>query len=576
MSMVRASTVLVLCLILGPAIAGGDGWTPFHEGGGWLPEYQQRAGAEPETHHQKILTGNPSAGTMARLGDHTASDGWNESTLKGFSAPFGVVFDPVNGDVYVSDYGSNNVSVIDPSTNQILAYVPLGGPFYGGGNLVCDPVTGNVYAGSGSEVLVISGETNTVVATIPITIAGGALPEPMTYDAQTRDVFILDGDGTNISVVNQTSLLYTVALPGQYADGAVYDSSNEEVYATSFSFPSCSGTCNVNWDHVSIINGSTAAVTPTAFTMVAEFRMIYVPAFGEIFDAGVDGNFSVFDPQNGQTLAILNLSADLGGVAYDSKNGLVYVTNRQFGNPYNGSSITPGNNVTIIDPETERSVGSIPVWSQPVGIAYDDLTNELFVANMGSGSVSVVDLNPPTYGVHFAESGLPTGTNWSVSVGGSSLYSTGSALATRLPNGTYPFSVRSVAGYTATPTSGTISVAGQWVLVRVNFTAIPSSTPVYLLVLAAVSATAVVLLLAVWLLVVSRKRRRSPPEVARSKGEEQEEAKSPPAPLSSHSGGSSSSEPESGGLPPRSGEEGRDKPKSSVESGAPEVELGIG
>ncbi len=61
----------------------------------------------------------------------------------------------------------------------------------------------------------------------------------------------------------------------------------------------------------------------------------------------------------------------------------------------------------------------------------------------------------------FAESGLPTGTSWSVTVHGGKLSGTTSTLSTVLPNGSYAFTVGAVAGYSAAPTSGSITAIAQ-------------------------------------------------------------------------------------------------------------------
>lgn len=460
---------LAVCLVLETPVTGLDGpATTLHAGG------PSHSGLSLAT---QVPLGTfdavPAGVAPPRLGNmvnHPEAIPLNETTLKWFNAPFSVVFDPVNGYVYISDSGSENVSVVDPSTNRIIAYVPLGGIFAGNGNLVCDPITGNVYAGGGSQITVIGAKTNTAISTIPIANPSGALPDPLTYDAQTGDVFVLDQVGTNISVVNRTSILATVSLPWQYASGAVYDSTNQEVYATSFSFsyPPCSGSCYVNKDNVSLINGSTFAVTPNVFTMLPASQLIYVPAYREIFSAGLRGNVSVFDPETGKTTAVLNLSAGLGGLAYDSRNGLIYSTDRFFGDPYDGRTITSGDNVTIVDPRTDRSVGSIPVWSQPVGIAYDDRTNELFVANMDSGSVSVINLTA-TYHLDFTETGLPIGTLWNISASGVSHAGTGPNIGFVEPNGTYNFSVSPSHGYVPQLEQGAVTVNGYDVGVMVRF-----------------------------------------------------------------------------------------------------------
>ena len=60
--------------------------------------------------------------------------------------PYAIAFDPNNGDVYVAgSIGSVNdssVSVIDGSTNTVVAWVPDG---YFAKGIVFDPNNGNVY-----------------------------------------------------------------------------------------------------------------------------------------------------------------------------------------------------------------------------------------------------------------------------------------------------------------------------------------------------------------------------------------------------------------------------------------------
>jgi len=74
------------------------------------------------------------------------------------------------------------------------------------------------------------------------------------------------------------------------------------------------------------------------------------------------------------------------------------------------------------------------------------------------------------YPVWFNESGLPVGTNWSVTLAWfpSSTLENTSAIASMtssirfvLPNGTYQYSIGSVAGYAATPRNGTLNISGQ-------------------------------------------------------------------------------------------------------------------
>jgi hypothetical protein len=75
-----------------------------------------------------------------------------------------------------------------------------------------------------------------------------------------------------------------------------------------------------------------------------------------------------------------------------------------------------------------------------------------------------------TYVVSLVEHGLPAGQAWAAEVGGVEKTTTSSSLAFDLGNGTYPFAIDALAGYTSTPSSGTIIVVGASAAEMVAFT----------------------------------------------------------------------------------------------------------
>jgi len=64
------------------------------------------------------------------------------------------------------------------------------------------------------------------------------------------------------------------------------------------------------------------------------------------------------------------------------------------------------------------------------------------------------------YRVTFHETGLPSGTPWSVTLNGITESSTGASISFWDPNGTYAFTVGSVSGYTPHPSLGAVLVSG--------------------------------------------------------------------------------------------------------------------
>jgi hypothetical protein len=73
------------------------------------------------------------------------------------------------------------------------------------------------------------------------------------------------------------------------------------------------------------------------------------------------------------------------------------------------------------------------------------------------------------YAVTFTQTGLPSGTRWSVTLNGSVHASTGSKLSVSLTDGTYSYSVGSGDGFGASPSNGSVTVNGAGVPVSVAF-----------------------------------------------------------------------------------------------------------
>jgi len=84
-------------------------------------------------------------------------------------------------------------------------------------------------------------------------------------------------------------------------------------------------------------------------------------------------------------------------------------------------------------------------------------------------------LSPPSsfsqniYTITFTENGLPSGTSWSVTLNGTTESSTSNSIVFNEPNGKYYFSIVSINGYSAYPSSGTLYVDNSGVSESVSF-----------------------------------------------------------------------------------------------------------
>ncbi|MGC8670620.1 MAG: hypothetical protein ACP5SK_02260 [Thermoprotei archaeon] len=111
-----------------------------------------------------------------------------------------------------------------------------------------------------------------------------------------------------------------------------------------------------------------------------------------------------------------------------------------------------------------------------------------YVALPSSGSFTVENANlselitfsevstVTEHAVTFSESGLPSGTTWSVTLNGVSESTSSTQITFQEPSGTYSYSVKSPSGYSASPDSGTISVLTSNALQLIAFSQLPPTT----------------------------------------------------------------------------------------------------
>ena len=195
-------------------------------------------------------------------------------------------------------------------------------------------------------------------------------------------------------------------------------------------------------------------------------------------------NTMAFDPQNGMVYATTSYSQDLtvisnrvisgtislGGipstVAYDSGGGKMYVI-------FSNGTADLVNGYSVLDPKF--------LCPSPASWEYDWADSTFYVASAGSGIVSLINSTlPQHYVASFAESGLPAGTLWAVTVYGIKNISASSDIAFNLSNGNYSYRISFVEtggiGYKPVELNGSFSINGTGVSVPVTFNAVSLNT----------------------------------------------------------------------------------------------------
>lgn len=144
-----------------------------------------------------------------------------------------------------------------------------------------------------------------------------------------------------------------------------------------------------------------------------------------------------------------------------------YGSTAGFGN--GGNCTLSSGSCSVLYTVADDQLGTVPIGANFHGTPsfYPSSGRTSIYANSSGGGSSSTVL--------FVEAGLANGTPWSVSLGGLTLGSSNSTVAFVEQNGSYAFAVSSVPGYTLSPRSGNVTVAGddQNVTVRFSGTAYP-------------------------------------------------------------------------------------------------------
>ena len=288
--------------------------------------------------------------------------------------PDAVAVDLNTSNVYVANSKDNTVSVIDPKAYAV-GKIPVGrGPTA----VAVDPNTNKVFVANHDDdtVSVIDPKTNTVVGNIPV----GRGPAFVAIDPKMQNVYVASNDSSSVSVIDtKTNGIASNPIPvGSGLKGLAVNTNTHTVYVSTL-YP----------NSIYIIDGKNRP-----FTVINNVRLndtagliSFNPYTNQIYHMSNSGNrLTILDAStvNKNKRDIITVGRGPLDVKFDQKTNKIYVVNL-------GDST-----VSLIDPKTNKVVGSIKVGTLPDSIAIDKNTNKAYVANNHDDTVSVIDLNTNT------------------------------------------------------------------------------------------------------------------------------------------------------------------------------------
>lgn len=358
-------------------------------------------------------------------------------------APLGIAFDPTTDSVYVADSGSHAIEVFDASSFVLRATVEVGNNPTG---VLWDSLNGGIYVANSlsDSVSEISGSSNQVVATIPV----GSYPYALAVDGASGSIYVSNQNSGNVSVIVGTTprVVTTIRLGSTgLAEGIAYDAADETIWV-DYGGLVVINTLNNSIEEVLLFDPEGAAYNADA----AEVCVTNAANATYACFAGppIPGPYSVTFHETGAPPADVSLSFNGSyWTAFNAGGTLTFNGLENGSYPYSVPSSTPsylgGYNLT------SASLGS------PVVVNGRNVTVSLVFQAWAQ--------------VQFFEYNLPPdgSTNWSVTLNGITRCSLSSCGGDGeyidfdyLYNGTYTWSVGTVAGWGVNQSTGTVTVSG--------------------------------------------------------------------------------------------------------------------
>lgn len=317
-------------------------------GMGNIPSFTAvNTGASPKV---ATVTATPVAGGFAYISNRYSNDvsvintstNIIVATIPVGIEPIGVCTSPDGSKAYVTNLISSSVSVINTATYTVVATIGVGGNPIG---IASSPDGSKVYvANSASQSVSV---INTVTNTVSATFAAGINPSGLDLSPDGSVLYISNNHGSgNVTAVNTTTnLIITTIGVGDLALGIDASPDGSKVYVA-----------NSQSNTVSVINTSTNTVIATIPVSSAPIGVVVSPDNSRVYVSNTIGNVAVINTTTNTVLTSITtgLNGGLFGISISPDGSRVYVANRYV-----------GNNVAVIDAVTNSVMTTIAVGSGP-------------------------------------------------------------------------------------------------------------------------------------------------------------------------------------------------------------------
>jgi YVTN family beta-propeller protein len=411
-----------------------------------------------------------------------------------------ITYDSSNGLLYTTEMPDE--LVVLNSTLQIVSNIAVSQtPSY----LFYNPKNTFVYLinSFNSTITAINGSSDQSSGNVEV----GSSPSYMTYDSVNGYLFVSNSVSGTISIISTTNFHITVNETGLPTGTLWYfNLSNKQSYSSNSNYVTFTEPNGSYTFTISTIDKEYAPTVPSGNITIegsnSLLKISFIIAMHKIIftESGLpSGTLWYVNLSNGQYFSSLTSTITFNE-SYGNYSYTIATTNKTYSpSPSSSFFIVEGasvsNSITfslvtyrVTFSETGLPYGTTWYVNLSNGQTYYSSTNtitfslsngtysfNIAVGNKGyrsvtySGSFTVngspvsesVAFSQVTYTVTFTETRLPSGTSWFVTLNGATESSTTNTLTFSEPNGTYTYTIQSIAGYRTSTYAGTIIVNGN-------------------------------------------------------------------------------------------------------------------
>lgn len=278
--------------------------------------------------------------------------------------PISVTALPNGNYIYVANQISSDVSVIQTSTNSVIATIPVGL------NPTCVAASTNsnyVYVANSNNnnVMVIRTSDNTIIDTITV----GDLPSGIAVLPNGQHLYVTNLGNDNISVIQTSDHTLIATITNISQPHSIISLPNSQYLYVTSPYQNQLAVIRTNDNTVQTIIQS--GNQPTHLSSSLDGEYVYVTNYG-------DNSVSIIQTSDNQIIGVTPVAGNPYAIATYPFGNYYYLTNqsRQY--------------VSVINGLNNHVVALIPVQTNPSGLAMHPDGNLVYVANSGSNTVSVI------------------------------------------------------------------------------------------------------------------------------------------------------------------------------------------